>query len=148
MQSIIQTNLFLFFKVLIAFFAPIQGIILIVALSTVIDTGFGLWRASRKKHKIKSKTLRHGFVPKVMSYIGAIMFVYASEYFIVNDLISGFLSATFVGTKLVALFLIAVEIKSCDESFEDVKGWSFISKFFEMIIKLKNIKKTIKNAVD
>ena len=30
---------------LLIFFAPIKGIILMVALATILDTGFGLWKA-------------------------------------------------------------------------------------------------------
>jgi len=69
---------------LLLFFAPIKGIILIVALSTILDTSFGLWKAYKIGEKITSKIFRHGLVPKLVSYIAVIMLVYASDVFIIN----------------------------------------------------------------
>jgi hypothetical protein len=114
-----------------------------VALSTIIDTGFGIWKAKKLKENISSKIFRHGFVPKLLSYVGAIMVVYASDYFIINYLTKGLISVDYLATKLIALVLISIEVKSMDESFEKVKGYSFVNKAVKLIIKAKNIKKEI-----
>ena len=130
-------------KVLVLFFTPVQGIILLVALSTIIDTIFGLWRAKKTKIKINSKTLRHGLVPKLLSYVGLIMFIYTSDYFILNELFMSILSVQYVSTKIVALVLVGIEIRSWDESFIAVRGYSFLQKMVGMVNKFKNIKKQI-----
>ena len=130
-------------KVLVLFFTPVQGIILLVALSTIIDTMFGLWRAKKTKIKINSKTLRHGLVPKLLSYVGLVMFIYTSDYFILNELFLGILSVQYVSTKIVALVLVGIEIRSWDESFIAVRGYSFLQKMVGMVNKFKNIKKQI-----
>ena len=52
-------------------------------------------------------------------------------------------SAKFLSTKEIALTLLAIEVKSIDESFKAVKGWSFLKRFTGLIIKAKNIKKNI-----
>jgi hypothetical protein len=130
-------------KVLVLFFTPVQGIILLVALSTIIDTMFGVWRAKKTKIKINSKTLRHGLVPKLLSYVGLVMFIYTSDYFILNELFLGILSVQYVSTKIVALVLVGIEIRSWDESFIAVRGYSFLQKMVGMVNKFKNIKKQI-----
>jgi len=143
MKKLIAANFATLFKALLIFFAPIKGIIIIVALSTIIDTGFGIWKAKKLNENISSKIFRHGFVPKLLSYVGAIMVVYASDYFIINYLTKGLISVDYLATKLIALVLISIEVKSMDESFEKVKGYSFVNKAVKLIIQAKNIKKEI-----
>jgi hypothetical protein len=143
MIKIIASNLTILLKVLVVFFAPIKGIIILVALSTILDTAFGVWKASKLKEKVNSKTFRHGFVPKLMSYVGAIMLVYASDFFIINYLTKEVISVDYLATKLIALMLISIEVKSMDESFQKVKGYSFINKIVKLIIQAKDVKKKL-----
>ena len=143
MKNVASSYLMALLKVIIVFFAPIKGIILLVALSTILDTCFGFWKAKYLKQKITSKIWRHGFVPKVLSYVVAVMLVYTSDYFILNELMKLILSIEFLSTKLIALALISIEVKSMDESFVKVKGWSFLEKITDYIIKAKDIKKQI-----
>lgn len=126
---------------LLLFFAPIKGIILIVALSTILDTSFGVWKAYKIGEKITSKIFRHGLVPKLVSYIAVIMLVYASDVFIINALTMTVVSVDFMATKVIALVLLSIEVKSMDESFVAVKGYSFIDKIKAIILKMKNVRK-------
>lgn len=142
-MKLIASNFSILFKLLVVFFAPIKGIIILVALATILDTAFGVWKASKLKENVNSKTFRHGFVPKLMSYVGAIMLVYASDFFIINYLTKELVSIDFLATKLIALMLISIEVKSMDESFEKVKGYSFISKLVKLIMKAKDVKKQL-----
>ena len=125
------------------FFSPISGIIMLVALSTMLDTAVGLWKAKKLKEKITSKKIRFGLVPKLVSYVGAIMLVYMSDYFIISELLKTVISIDFFATKVVALALLSVEVKSIDESFKAVKGCSFLEKITALILKMKDIKKHI-----
>jgi hypothetical protein len=143
MKKIIVANFTTLLKSLFLFFAPIKGIIILVALSTIIDTCFGIWKAKKLKESVTSKTFRHGFVPKLMSYVGAIMLVYASDFFIINYLTKEVISVDYLATKLIALMLISIEVKSMDESFQKVKGYSFINKIVKLIIKAKDVKKKL-----
>lgn len=139
----IKSNGSVILNVLLAFFAPISGIVLLVALSTIIDTVFGLWKAYNLKENITSRKARYGLVPKIISYCAAICLIYACDYYMINDLTKMVVSAEFLTTKLLALVLISIEVKSIDESFQSVKGWSFIDKITDMVIKAKNIKKEL-----
>ena len=129
------------FAALLLFFAPIKGIILMVALATILDTGFGLWKAKKLGEEITSKIFRHGLVPKLLSYVAAVMLIYASDVFIINALTLSVISVEFISTKIIALVLLSIEVKSMDESFVKVKGYSFIDKIKAIIAKLKDIKK-------
>jgi hypothetical protein len=128
---------------LLLFFAPIKGIIVIVALSTMIDTGFGVWKAKKLGEKLSSKAFRSGLVPKLLSYVGTVMMVYGSDVFIINSLVSNVVDVEFMATKVIALTLIINEAKSIDESFEAVKGYSLIAKLLEIINNLKDVKKQL-----
>ncbi len=143
MKNYLTTHIMIIFKVLLVFFAPIKGIIILVALSTIIDTGFGFWKAKKLGQDITSKKWRFGFVPKILSYIAAVMLTYASDFFIINELTKMIISVEFLSTKLIALVLISIEVKSMDESFVKVKGWSFLEKITGMLRKAKDIKKEI-----
>tara|TARA_R110000850_G_scaffold133461_2_gene254575 strand:+ start:290 stop:517 length:228 start_codon:yes stop_codon:yes gene_type:complete len=72
------------------------------------------------------------------------MLVYASDVFILNALTQLVISVEFLATKIIALVLISIEVKSMDESFIDVKGYSFIDKARKVISKFKDIKKELK----
>ena len=126
---------------LVLFFAPIKGIILMVALATILDTCFGLWKAKKLGEEITSKIFRNGLVPKLVSYVAAVMLIYASDVFIINALTLSVISVEFISTKIIALVLLSIEVKSMDESFVKVKGYSFIDKIKVIIAKLKDVKK-------
>jgi hypothetical protein len=123
----------------IVFFAPIAWMVFLVGLSTIIDTGFGIWRAKHEGIEVSSKTCRKGLVPKVRSYVIMVLLLYMADYYIINELTKLFISVEFVSTKLASLALILIEVKSMDESFNKVKGYSFLDKLYRTI---KNIKKT------
>ena len=114
-----------------------------VALSTILDTAFGIWKAKNLGEKLSSKAFRSGLVPKLISYIAVVMMVYGSDVFIINSLVSNVVDVEFMATKVIALTLIINEAKSIDESWEAVKGYSMIAKLIEVINNLKDIKKQL-----
>ena len=139
----LTTYLTTILKALLIFFAPVKGIVILVILAILIDTGFGLWKAKVTGTEILSKRFRHGFVPKLISYIAAVCLTYAADFFILNDLTQMVVSVDYLSTKLIGLILLSIEVKSMDESFLAVKGYSFIAKITGLIHKAKNIKKEL-----
>lgn len=127
----------------ILFFAPIAWMVFLVGLSTIIDTGFGIWRAKHEGIKIDSKTCRKGLVPKVRSYVIMVLLLYMADYYIINELTKLFINVEFISTKLVSLVLIVIEVKSMDESFSKVKGYSFIEKLYSNVKSIKKAKEDI-----
>lgn len=129
------------FKALLIFLSPIKYIVLLVALSTIIDTFFGVWRAYKTNVSIQSKKLRHGFVPKLITYCFAVIITYCTDFYILNDLTQTVVAVDFLSTKLLALVLISIEVKSMDESFQAVKGYSFLDKIIGTLKRVKDVKK-------
>lgn len=146
MKNLILSHLGVFIKVLTVFFYPIKGIIILVAISTILDTIFGIWKAKKLKEKITSKKARTGLVPKLLSYIGVIMLIYTCDFFIINDFTKMIIDFDFLSTKFIALALFSIEIKSIDESYKAVKGCSFIEKITSFFIKARNFNKEIKDS--
>ena len=125
---------------LFLFFAPVKGIILIVAISTIIDTFFGVWKAVKLGDDVTSKIFRKGLLSKLLTYVAATMLIFASDVFIINELTRSLVSVDFISTKILSLVLVAIEVKSMDESFIEVNGYSFIDRAKSIIVKIKNIK--------
>ena len=50
-------------------------------------------------------------------------------------------SVDFMATKIIALVLLSIEVKSMDESFVVVKGYSFIDRIKSVVLKMKNVRK-------
>ena len=127
----------------ILFFAPIAWMIFLVGLSTIIDTGFGVWKAKSLGEEVSSKLCRKGLVPKVRSYVIMVLLLYMADYYIINELTKLFINVEFISTKLVSLVLIVIEVKSMDESFNKVKGYSFINKLYKNVKSIKKAKEDI-----
>ena len=72
------------------------------------------------------------------------MLIYASDVFIINALTLSVISVEFISTKIIALVLLSIEVKSMDESFVKVNGYSFIEKIKNVINRIKDIKKDLK----
>lgn len=130
---------------LIIFLAPIMPMIVLVGLSTLVDTGFGIWKAKKQGHRFSSKTCRKGLVPKVTSYTIMIFTLFCVDIYLVNEFTKLFINIEFVSTKVMAVSLIFIEVKSMDESFEAVKGYSFINKILANIKNIKKIKKDLED---
>lgn len=144
MKDLLLNYLTMFMKVLIVFFSPIKGIILLVALSTITDTIFGIWKAKRLKEKVTSKKARLGLVPKLISYIALIMLVFMSDKFIINSLTLMVVDVEYIATKIISLAMLSIEACSINESYYKVKGVSIIGKIKTFIIKAKEVKKGLR----
>jgi len=131
-------------KSLYLFFAPVGGLLLVVGLSTILDTIFGIAKAKKLGEPITSKDFRMGYVPKTMGYLGVVICIFLLDTLILNELIKNILDFDYFATKIVSLVLILNEVKSMDESWVVLKGYSFIDKFKESITQIKDIKKQIK----
>jgi hypothetical protein len=117
--------------------------VFLVGISTIIDTGFGIWKAKSLGEEVTSKLCRKGLVPKIKSYVLIVLLLFIADYYIVNEFTKLFISIEFVSTKLASLALIIIEVRSMDESFTKVKGYSFIAKLYSNIKSIKKAKDDI-----
>jgi hypothetical protein len=104
----------------------------------LIDTGFGIWRSVKKGgwKAFRSRRLSHT-LSKAFLYSGAILMVFLIEKYIAGDLVGHFISVDLVMTKMIAFFCVATEIKSINESYEDVTGKNMIKAIREFVTRAK-----------
>ena len=104
----------------------------------LVDTGFGIWRSVKKGgwKAFRSRRLSHT-LSKAFLYSGAILMVFLIEKYIAGDLVGHFISVDLVMTKMIAFFCVATEIKSINESYEDVTGKNMIKAVREFVTRVK-----------
>jgi hypothetical protein len=133
-------------KGIVFFFTPAFYLVLGVALVSLIDSYYGIKKVKKEgKVRATSKGFRTGYVPKVCGYTVAILLTYFLDHYLLNEFTSQWISIQNVSTKIVTIILIANEVVSIDENWQVIKGYSFLKKFQDMIVKIKDIKREIKD---
>lgn len=137
--SAIKASLGKFLIIVAAFLIPIKPLILTVGICIAIDTFMGIWRAKKQKENITSRKLSN-IISKMVLYDIAVILFYCIEHFILSDIIAKFTDINLLLTKLVAATLVMIELKSIDESFVLIKGYSLWTKFKELLTRAKSLK--------
>lgn len=139
----IKANILTVLFTIISFFTPIEPLIIGVGLAILADTILGIYKAKKKGEKITSRKLSQ-IISKLLLYQGSVLTIYCLEIFILKDFVVLFTSIQFFLTKIVAVLLTFIEIKSCSESYEAITGINLVDKAKE----LKNIILRAKKEVD
>jgi len=134
----LKTKLILLVTSFLSILSPVMPMIYIAFFVILIDTGFGIWRSVKKGgwKAFRSRRLSHT-LSKAFLYSGAILMVFLIEKYIAGDLIGHFISVDLVMTKMIAFFCVATEIKSINESYEDVTGKNMIKAVREFVTRAK-----------
>lgn len=120
------------FLLLIAFFAPIEQEFWFVSILVIVDTITGVMKAGKNDiNDIFSKKAWR-FVPKLIFYFLLIIVAYSCEKYVEK-------SVPF--TKLSLIGISFIEIKSIDENFNELFGFSFLNKVLEGVKSINNIKR-------
>jgi hypothetical protein len=137
----IQSVLLPAFLAFCTFISPITGVLFTVGIFIAADAIFARYRCYMLKVKWTSRKFRTGLIPKVITYNLFVFSFFTLDKFVMNDFILLFTDIPFVLTKILAMVLIYIEIKSIDESFEAIKGKSLFKYLIEMIIHAKKLNK-------
>lgn len=114
-----------------AFFFPIIYAFCIVAILVVIDTITGIMKAGRNTVKdVKSKKA-FAFVPKLIWYCLLVILAHSLHY----------IEPSVPFVKLALMGVAWIEVKSIDENFEVIFGFSFINKVLEAVKGLSKFKR-------
>jgi hypothetical protein len=102
------------------FFAPIQGLLIAVALGIILDTFTGIFKSVKLNGwvSIRSRKLSN-IVSKMLLYQICIILLFGIDKFLLNELVSLHFSIKFMFTKLVAIVLIFIELVSIKENIEE-----------------------------
>ena len=128
-----------------AFISPIAGVLVAVGVFIAADMIFARYRCYVQKIKSTSRKARSGLIPKVITYNCFVLSFFIMDKFVINDFSTLFTQIPFVLTKVLAMILIWIELKSIDESFEAIKGKSLFAYLLDMIKSAKKINKQISN---
>ena len=133
--------------IILSFFLPIVGILILIAASVILDTITGIWKAEKLKQPITSRRLS-AIISKILLYEATVMLFYAMDYFLLNDIVISFFSIELLTTKVLALVLVSIEVISINENYKAIYQkdlWDALKNLFarakEVTSDFKNIKK-------
>jgi hypothetical protein len=113
-------------------FAPIKGAFIFVILLVMVDTFTGVYSAYKQDKKSVTSNKAFQVVPKLIFY-GLLI--------IIGQALSYYVDSTLPWVKLALAGIAWIEIKSIDENYKDIFGYSFINKIFQALNKIKTAQK-------
>jgi phage-related holin len=117
---------------LFTFFTPIQGAIWFVIILVIADTITGIMKAGKSSiDKIQSKKAFR-LVPKLIFYFVIIILAHSLNLTI---------DKTIPWVKLALVGISWIEVKSIDENFNEIFGFSFLDKCLEAGKKITELKR-------
>jgi len=117
---------------LVAFFSPIYYAFLLVIILVIVDTITGVMKAGKSKVENIESSKMFRFIPKLIFYLLLVIVSHSANLYIDNQI-------PFV--KLAIIGISWIEVKSIDENFRDMFGFSFIDNVLEGMRSFNDIKK-------
>ena len=130
--------------IILSFFLPIVGILILIAASVILDTITGIWKAKKLKQPITSRRLS-AIISKILLYEATVMLFYAMDYFLLNDIVISFFSIELLTTKILALTMVSIEVISINENYKAVKGIDLWASLKNLFARAKEVTSDFKN---
>jgi len=130
--------------IVLSFFLPIVGILILIAASVFLDTITGIWKAKKLKMPLTSRRLS-AIISKILLYEVTVMLFYLIDYFLVNELVMTFFSIQMLTTKVLALTLVSIEVISINENYKAVKGIDLWASLKNLFARAKEVTSDFKN---
>ena len=120
------------FVAILGVLTPVAPIIYTLTFVIICDFLFGLYRAFKCKEEITSRKMAQT-LPKLFLYNVIIIALFLVDKYVMN---------TGIGLeKVAATLMILIEMKSVDESFKTIFGYSLWNKVIDSIERGKSITK-------
>ena len=130
--------------IILSFFLPIVGILILIAASVILDTITGIWKAKKLKQRITSRRLS-AIISKILLYEATVMLFYAMDKFLLNDIVMQFFSIELLTTKILALTMVSIEVISINENYKAVKGIDLWASLKNLFARAKEVTSDFKN---
>lgn len=131
-----KQQIFIFFKyffvAMIGFFAPILYAFILTIILVGADTITGVMKAGKKSVKDISSKKMFAFCPKISFYFLLIITAHSVQIYVEPQI---------PFTKLVLIGISWIELKSIDENFNAIFGFSFMDKILEGMKSINQIKR-------
>ena len=130
---------------LLLFFAPIQGLLLAVGISIVLDTFTGIFKSIKLNglKSIQSRKLSN-IISKMLLYEITILVLFIIDRYVLNEFLLTQFSIPFMITKLASIVFIFIEMVSVKENIEEALNIDV----WKLLKKLLNRAKEIKGDID
>jgi phage-related holin len=132
MKTTITTTLLYVGTAVLAFFAPIVYAFIFTCILVAVDTITGVMKAGKESVKNISSRKAFAVVPKLIFYFLLVIVAHSCTLVFEQQL-------PFVQLSLIGIGWI--EIKSIDENFSAIFGYSFIDKIMEGAKSVNQIKR-------
>lgn len=142
--SFFKTHLLTTISIIASFFVPIRGLIFVVGFCIVADTIFGIYKAKRIHDKITSRKLSK-IISKMLLYEFCLILFFVIDLFVLGDFVEMFVEIKFFLTKVVAVLLCFIEIKSIDESFKLIFKISLWEKLKQLVARGGELKEELED---
>jgi hypothetical protein len=130
--------------IILSFFLPIVGILILIAASVILDTITGIWKAKKLKQPITSRRLS-AIISKILLYEATVMLFFAMDKFLLNDIVMQFFSIDLLTTKILALTMVSIEVISINENYKQVKGIDLWASLKNLFARAKEVTSDFKN---
>jgi hypothetical protein len=130
--------------IILSFFLPIVGILILIAASVILDTITGIWKAKKLKQPITSRRLS-AIISKILLYEATVMLFYAMDYFLLNDIVISFFSIELLTTKVLALVLVSIEVISINENYRAIYQKDLWDALKNLFARAKEVTSDFKN---
>ncbi len=130
--------------IILSFFLPIVGILILIAASVILDTITGIWKAKKLKQPITSRRLS-AIISKILLYEATVMLFYAIDKFLLNDIVLSFFSIELLTTKVLALVLVSIEIISINENYRAIYQKDLWDALKNLFARAKEVTSDFKN---
>jgi hypothetical protein len=130
--------------IILSFFLPIVGILILIAASVILDTITGIWKSKKLKQPITSRRLS-AIISKILLYEATVMLFFAMDKFLLNDIVSSFFSIELLTTKVLALTMVSIEVISINENYKAVKGIDLWASLKNLFARAKEVTSDFKN---
>ncbi len=130
--------------IILSFFLPIVGILILIAASVILDTITGIWKAKKLKQPITSRRLS-AIISKILLYEATVMLFFAMDKFLLNDIVMQFFSIDLLTTKILALTIVSIEVISINENYKQVKGIDLWASLKNLFARAKEVTSDFKN---
>ena len=130
--------------IILSFFLPIVGILILIAASVILDTITGIWKAKKLKQPITSRRLS-AIISKILLYEATVMLFYAMDKFLLNDIVLSFFSIELLTTKVLALVLVSIEVISINENYFAIYQKDLWDALKNLFARAKEVTSDFKN---
>ena len=137
MKSIIT----LFIYSLLSFIAPIQGVLLLLIVATLLDSIFMIFYVILKKGRKEYKSTKlFNLAVKLFVYIGATITLFLADKFIFDE---SLFNIKYLLSKSISMVFLYIELLSIDETSQRFGNKPFLDYVKGFVIVAKKMKKDL-----